>query len=233
MNQKLGTNLNENTIKSILNRLEIKLIKRNKFNLTFEVPSHRFDLSIKEDLIEEVARIVGYDNLPQIKSNQVSQHYEKSKYDFVNEMKVFMINKGFNEVINYSFLDKQSLENLGLEEKSISIKNPLNNSLSTLRTSLLPSLAANLEFNINRGQNFLNIFEIGKSFSITSSMEALNLAGLIYDDEKFKNWNTNQNYDFFFLKGLLKNFLMNCECTLLLAHMKYLYLFQRRNPFEI
>ena len=206
VNQKLGTNLNENTIKSILNRLEIKLIKRNKFNLTFEVPSHRFDLSIKEDLIEEVARIVGYDNLPQIKSNQVSQHYEKSKYDFVNEMKIFMINKGFNEVINYSFLDKQSLENLGIEEKSISIKNPLNNSLSTLRTSLLPSLAANLEFNINRGQNFLNIFEIGKSFSNTSSKEALNLAGLIYDDEKFKNWNTNQNYDFFFLKGLLEDF---------------------------
>ena len=206
VNQKLGTNLNENTIKSILNRLEIKLIKRNKFNLTFEVPSHRFDLSIKEDLIEEVARIVGYDNLPQIKSNQVSQHYEKSKYDFVNQMKIFMINKGFNEVINYSFLDKQSLENLGLEEKSISIKNPLNNSLSTLRTSLLPSLAANLEFNINRGQNFLNIFEIGKSFSNTSSKEALNLAGLIYDDEKFKNWNTNQNYDFFFLKGLLEDF---------------------------
>ncbi len=206
VNQKLGTNLNENTIKSILNRLEIKLIKRNKFNLTFEVPSHRFDLSIKEDLVEEVARIVGYDNLPQIKSNQVSQHYEKSKYDFVNEMKIFMINKGFNEVINYSFLDKQSLENLGIEEKSISIKNPLNNSLSTLRTSLLPSLAANLEFNINRGQNFLNIFEIGKSFSNTSSKEALNLAGLIYDDEKFKNWNTNQNYDFFFLKGLLEDF---------------------------
>ena len=169
VNQKLGTNLNENTIKSILNRLEIKLIKRNKINLTFEVPSHRFDLSIKEDLIEEVARIVGYDNLPQIKNDQVSQHYEKSKYDFINEMKIFMINKGFNEVINYSFLDKQSLENLGIEEKSISIKNPLNNSLSTLRTSLLPSLATNLEFNINRGQNFLNIFEIGKSFSNTSS----------------------------------------------------------------
>jgi phenylalanyl-tRNA synthetase beta chain len=126
VNQKLGTNLSENRIKSILNRLEIKLIKKNKINLTFEVPSHRFDLSIKEDLIEEVARIVGYDNLPQIKNDQVSQHYEKSKYDFINEMKIFMINKGFNEVINYSFLDKQALENLGIENKSISIKNPKN-----------------------------------------------------------------------------------------------------------
>ena len=82
MNQKLGTNLRENTIKSILNRLEVKLIKRNKFNLTFEVPSHRFDLSIKKDLIEEVAKIVGYDNLPQIKNDQVSQHYEKSRLRF-------------------------------------------------------------------------------------------------------------------------------------------------------
>jgi phenylalanyl-tRNA synthetase beta chain len=116
-----------------------------------------------------------------------------------------MTNKGFNEVINYSFLDRQVLENLSIENKSISIKNPLNNSLSALRTSLLPSLATNLEFNINRGQNFLSIFEMGKSFSKDTHMEELNLAGLIYDDEKFKNWNTNQNYDFYYLKGILEN----------------------------
>ena len=205
VNLKLGTNLKENTIKSILNRLEIKLIKKNKNNLTFEVPSHRFDLSIKEDLIEEIARMVGYDNLPQIKNDPIAQHYEKSDYDFINEIKTFMVNKGFNEVINYSFLDRQALEYLDLENKSISLKNPLNNSLSTLRTSLLPSLTNNLEFNINRGQNFLNIFEIGKSFSKDTLMEELNLAGLIYDDEKFKNWNTNQNYDFYYLKGILEN----------------------------
>lgn len=205
VNLKLGTDLKENTINTILNRLEIKLIKKNKNHLTFEVPSHRFDLSIKEDLIEEVARIVGYDNLPQIKNEPIAQHYEKSDYNFINEIKTFMISKGFNEVINYSFLDRQALENLEIENKSISLKNPLNNSLSTLRTSLLPSLANNLEFNINRGQNFLSIFEIGKSFSNDTHMEDLNLAGLIYDDEKFKNWNTNQNYDFYYLKGILEN----------------------------
>ena len=205
VNLKLGTDFKENTIKTILNRLEIKLIKKNKNNLTFEVPSHRFDLSIKEDLIEEVARIVGYDNLPQINHSPITQQYEKSDYDFINQIKTFMTNKGFNEVINYSFLNKQALENLGIEKKSISLKNPLNNSLSTLRTSLLPSLATNLEFNINRGQNFLSIFEMGKSFSNDTHMEDLNLAGLIYDDEKFKNWNTNQDYDFYYLKGILEN----------------------------
>ena len=205
VNLKLGTNLKENTIKSILKRLEIKLVKKNQKNLVFEVPSHRFDLSIKEDLVEEIARIVGYDNLPQIKNDPIAQHYEKSDYDFTYEIKTFMVNKGFNEVINYSFLDKQALENLGIENKSISLKNPLNNSLSTLRTSLLPSLASNLEFNINRGQNFLNIFEIGKSFSDVSHMEEIILAGLIYDDEKFKNWNTDQNYDFYYMKGILEN----------------------------
>ncbi len=205
VNLKLGTDLKENTIKSILKRLEIKLIKKNKKNLTFEAPSHRFDLSIKEDLIEEVARIVGYDNLPQIKNDPITQYYEKSDYDFISQIKTFMINKGFYEVINYSFLEKQSLENLGIDHKSISLKNPLNNSLGTLRTSLLPSLATNLEFNINRGQNFLKIFEMGKSFSNDKDMEGLNLAGLIFDDEKFKNWNTNQNYDFYYLKGILEN----------------------------
>ena len=206
VNLKLGTKLKENTIKSILNRLEIKLIKQNKSYLTFEVPSHRFDLSIKEDLIEEVARIIGYDNLPQTINDPITQQYEKTNFDFINQIKTFMTNKGFHEVINYSFLDKEVLENLEIESKSISLKNPLNTSLSTLRTSLLPSLATNLEFNINRGQNFLSIFEIGKSFSNDNHMEDLNLAGLIYDDEKFKNWNTRQNYDFYHLKGILENF---------------------------
>ena len=206
INQKLGTSLKENFIKSILKRLEIKLIKVNKSNLTFEVPSHRFDLSIKEDLVEEIARIVGYDNLPQIKAEQVSQNYEKSNYDFTNVIKTLMKNKGFNEVINYSFLDKKILEDLGLKENSISLKNPLNNSLSTLRTSLLPSLTSNLDFNINRGQNFLKIFEIGKTFSKENPVETLSFAALIFDDEKFKNWNSNQNYDFYYLKGILEDF---------------------------
>ena len=206
INQKLGTSLKENFVKSILKRLEIKLIKVNKSNLTFEVPSHRFDLSIKEDLVEEIARIVGYDNLPQIKAEQVSQNYEKSNYDFTNVIKTLMKNKGFNEVINYSFLDKKILEDLGLKENSISLKNPLNNSLSTLRTSLLPSLASNLDFNINRGQNFLKIFEIGKTFSKENPVETLGFAALIFDDEKFKNWNSNQNYDFYYLKGILEDF---------------------------
>ena len=206
INQKLGTSLKENFIKSILKRLEIKLIKVNKSNLTFEVPSHRFDLSIKEDLVEEIARIVGYDNLPQIKAEQVSQNYEKSNYDFTNVIKNLMKNKGFNEVINYSFLDKKILEDLGLKENSISLKNPLNNSLSTLRTSLLPSLSSNLDFNINRGQNFLKIFEIGKTFSKENPVETLSFAALIFDDEKFKNWNSNQNYDFYYLKGILEDF---------------------------
>ena len=206
INQKLGTSLKENFVKSILKRLEIKLIKVNKSNLTFEVPSHRFDLSIKEDLVEEIARIVGYDNLPQIKAEQVSQNYEKSNYDFTNVIKTLMKNKGFNEVINYSFLDKKILEDLGLKENSISLKNPLNNSLSTLRTSLLPSLTSNLDFNINRGQNFLKIFEIGKTFSKENPLETLSFAALIFDDEKFKNWNSNQNYDFYYLKGILEDF---------------------------
>ena len=206
INQKLGTSLKENFVKSILKRLEIKLIKVNKSNLTFEVPSHRFDLSIKEDLVEEIARIVGYDNLPQIKAEQVSQNYEKSNYDFTNVIKTLMKNKGFNEVINYSFLDKKILEDLGLKENSISLKNPLNNSLSTLRTSLLPSLSSNLDFNINRGQNFLKIFEIGKTFSKENPVETLSFAALIFDDEKFKNWNSNQNYDFYYLKGILEDF---------------------------
>ena len=203
--QKLGMSIKETTLLSILKRLEIKLLKKTKSIFIFEVPSHRFDLSIKEDLIEEIARMIGYDNLPQIKSDPVSQNYETSEYDFLNAIKVFMKNKGFLEVINYSFLDAKVLENLNIAEESISLKNPLNNSLSTLRTSLLPSLAESLEFNSNREQNYLKLFEIGKTFSKKNPKESLNLAALLYDNEKMKNWNSNQNLDFYHLKGIIED----------------------------
>ena len=203
--QKLGVSISENFLISTLKRLEIKLLKKTKSIFVFEVPSHRFDLSIKEDLIEEIARMIGYDNLSQIKSDPVSQNYEISQYDFLNAIKVFMNNKGFFEVINYSFLDEKVLENLNISENSISLKNPLNNSLSTLRTSLLPSLAANLEFNLNRGQNYLKLFEIGKTFSKKNPRESLNLAALLYDNEKMKNWNSNQDLDFYHLKGIIED----------------------------
>ena len=203
--QKLGMSIKETTLLSILKRLEIKLLKKTKSIFNFEVPSHRFDLSIKEDLIEEIARMIGYDNLPQIKSDPVSQNYEISEYDFLNAIKVFMKNKGFLEVINYSFLDAKILENLNIAEESIALKNPLNNSLSNLRTSLLPSLAESLEFNLNREQNYLKLFEIGKTFSKKNPKESLNLAALLYDNEKMKNWNSNQNLDFYHLKGIIED----------------------------
>jgi len=203
--QKLGVSISENFLISTLKRLEIKLLKKTKSIFVFEVPSHRFDLSIKEDLIEEIARMIGYDSLSQIKSDPVSQNYEISQYDLFNAIKVFMKNKGFFEVINYSFLEEKVLENLNISENSISLKNPLNNSLSTLRTSLLPSLAANLEFNLNRGQNYLKLFEIGKTFSKKNPRESLNLAALLYDNEKMKNWNSNQDLDFYHLKGIIED----------------------------
>ena len=206
INKKLGTSLKENLIISILKRLEISLLEKNNSLLSFKIPSHRFDLSIKEDLVEEVARIIGYDQLPESKSLTVNQNYEVSEYQFTDSIKLFMKNKGFNEVVNYSFLDPKILENLSISKNSISLKNPLNKTISTLRTSLLPSLVSNLEYNLKRGENFLKIFEIGKSFSLDNPQETLNFSGLLFDDEKFKNWNTNQKFDFFYLKGILEDF---------------------------
>ena len=63
----------------------------------------------------------------------------------------------------------------------------------------------NLEFNLNRGQNYLKLFEIGKTFSKKNPRESLNLAALLYDNEKMKNWNSNQDLDFFHLKGIIED----------------------------
>ena len=205
LNNKLGTSLKISEVKKSLNFLEISsssgpgdpLIK-------LKPPSHRFDLEIEADMVEEVARLVGYDKLPLKKVRSSFQDFSKTSYEKTLNLKKFIANQNFQEVINYSFVDDQLQTKLNLSKNMIMIQNPINENLNSMRTSLIPGLINNLISNSKRGASYLKIFEEGKVFSNEKKITEKNkIAGLIYDQEKKKAWNNSETFDFYSLKELI------------------------------
>ena len=205
LNQKLGTKLPIKKIKQLLQYLDIKIIAAQSDLIKILTPSHRFDLEIQEDLVEEIARLVGYDNLPNRELKTAQQNFSKTDYSKTLELKKFLTHNNFQEVINYSFIDDGLQNELELSKGIIKIQNPITENLNSMRTSLFPGLITNLISNAKRGNDYLKIYEEGKVFSkIKSIKESNHLAGLIFDQEK-KSWNRSSTFDFYSLKELVIN----------------------------
>ena len=205
LNQKLGTKLPIKKIKQLLQYLDIKIIAAQSDLIKILTPSHRFDLEIQEDLVEEIARLVGYDNLPNRELKTAQQNFSKTDYSKTLELKKFLTHNNFQEVINYSFIDDGLQKELELSKGIIKIQNPITENLNSMRTSLFPGLINNLISNAKRGNDYLKIYEEGKVFSkIKSIKESNHLAGLIFDQEK-KSWNRSSTFDFYSLKELVIN----------------------------
>ncbi len=202
LNQKLGTQLPIKKIKQLLQYLDIEIIAVQSDLIKILTPSHRFDLEIQEDLVEEIARLVGYDNLPNRELKTAQQNFSKTVYSKTLELKKFLAHNNFQEVINYSFIDDGLQNELELSKGIIKIQNPITENLNSMRTSLFPGLITNLISNAKRGNDYLKIYEEGKVFSkIKSIKESNHLAGLIFDQEK-KSWNRSSTFDFYSLKEL-------------------------------
>lgn len=146
INKILGTDIDETYYKSILDNLGFEINKK------ILVPSHRSDINTQNDLAEEIARVIGYDNLP---SSVLKINSEKEpKYITVEEkIKSHLIKNGFSEVINFPFTDKPNKD-------AIKVDNPLDKNRSLLRTNLVDSLKLNLIYNENRQKDSIKIFEI-------------------------------------------------------------------------
>ncbi len=205
LNQKLGTRLPIKKIKQLLQYLDIEIIEVQSDLIKILTPSHRFDLEIQEDLVEEIARLVGYDNLPNRELKTAQQNFSKTDYSKTLELKKFLTHNNFQEVINYSFIDDGLQNELELSKGIIKIQNPITENLNSMRTSLFPGLITNLISNAKRGNDYLKIYEEGKVFSKFKLIKESNhLAGLIFDQEK-KSWNRSSTFDFYSLKELTLN----------------------------
>ncbi|RCK77361.1 MAG: Phenylalanyl-tRNA synthetase beta chain [Ignavibacteriae bacterium] len=168
VNRTLGTNLTYYPIKNLLQKIDIKFLKRNKIGLWFEVPTFRPDLERDIDLIEEIARLYGYDNI-EIKMRSPILFSEQANFrDFEDEIKNYFFGRGYDEIITNSLLSKE-MASLSKDEY-VEILNPISRDMATMRTSMLPSILSVIKNNIYHQSKNLNLFEIGKVYFKDSSV---------------------------------------------------------------
>ncbi len=191
----LGIDIAPNTMVRILTQLGF-MVEEGADSLLCTPPSYRFDMSIKEDLIEEIARIYGYENIPStLPYLQVSMDYDDTA-DLTYEMKLALVNIGYMEAISFSFSDAK-LEGL-LDDDALgavlALANPISSDLAVMRRTLLSSLLPCVQYNLNRQQARVRFFETGLSFvghSVADLVQTPSIAlvavGDIWDEQAYQN----------------------------------------------
>lgn len=214
--QVLGIKIQKNTVSQILEKLGIKN-KIEKDYVSALVPSFRFeDLEREIDLIEEIARIYGFEKIPTQKIKSDSNQGRYTYYQkIIKEIRQSLADAGLNEVINYSFTSLKEFKFFKLNEEKefrdyVKILNPLNEDFEILRTSLIQSLTGNLKNNISKKITDLKIFEISKVFFKNATEDNLpveknKLAVLISGRASLKSWNKSERFfDFYDLKAIIE-----------------------------
>ncbi len=196
INKILGTDIEDKQYLLKLNKLGFDIIDGEIL-----VPSYRHDVSSQNDLAEEIARVIGYDN---IKSKPIKIKSKlNSKISNTSKVKNFLIQNGFSEVINFPFTSQK-------EKNSIVIDNPLDSNKGHLRTSLKSSLIENLLFNERRQKDSIKLFEISDLYSRKSQIYQEKKLGIIISGRRGHNYiDFSKKLDDEFLNQLLNN--NSCE----------------------
>lgn len=163
--QLLGVALPSDEVVDILNRLEI-VTQFDGDKFICQPPSHRFDINIAEDLVEEIARIHGYDHIkPRLPEFAVDMSYDDTA-DLTHELKLSLAASGYFEAVSFSFSDAK-IEALFNDDKLgavLPLANPISADLAVMRRTLLSSLLPVVSYNLNRQQPRVRLFETGLSF---------------------------------------------------------------------
>jgi phenylalanyl-tRNA synthetase beta chain len=209
--QILGITIPNQTIKSILNRLDME-IKEKDFGYigwSVKAPSYRFDINEECDLIEEISRVYGFDQIPENVEQQKMMLMNKSSRQLKRERIDSIFHQlGYNEVVNYSFVSPSMNSLSDSKADMIDLQNPISIEMSVMRNSLWPGLLNNLSHNIKRQHKDIKIFEVGKHFSSRKRrpIETNVIAGLIYGNRRLESWAYSKvAVDFYDLKGHLED----------------------------
>lgn len=210
-NSLLGSNLTNTSIIKTLRSLGLEILSsKKKNNLKVKVPSWRFDLDIEADLIEEIARLIGYNNLPQ---KSLKAKRRKTSDSLHVTLRRSFLSLGYNEVITYSFIDHEEANLLNKKEELVLINNPISQDMSVMRPSLLSGLLKTFSYNYNRSEGNLKIFEIGSVFhkkNKSKIFEKVLVGGLISGQKENVSWSRPQTeVDFYDLKGDLETIFNN------------------------
>ena len=219
----LGMAISEADVENILKRLDFEFaVDPAESEKVWQVssPSHRFDINIEADLIEEISRIIGYDNLPVTRPTAELMMLEATEQAVsVKSLKSQLANRGYSEAITYSFVDDQKQRLLTPQVAPVALKNPLSSEMNVMRTTLCGGLLNALVHNQNRQQQDVRLFETGLVFEQNSSgslnfdnIEQKNRLALVLSGRRLpEGWaNAQASADFFDLKGDLE-FLLGAQ----------------------
>ena len=200
----LGFELETSWIESKFQFLELDFKANKDDSWTITPPSFRFDIRIPADIIEELARLYGYDKIPvkrlSIEANisnasqaQVSTHVLSSS----------LVNRGYQEVITYSFISNEMHDLVDPDSKKILLQNPISDDMAIMRSSLWPGLIDSAKSNIRRGHHNLRFFELGLCFSgIEVEGQIQKIAGIISGNRHNSQWaGGDREVDFFDAKS--------------------------------
>ena len=214
-NDFLGTDISKENMAAYLKSFEMEVKHLDDHTLQIIPPSFRVDITREADLMEEIARLEGYDKIPvTVPLIQPSDERDILSLTLRDQVTDIMVGLGFSEIITYSFISPESIDRLGPEDNSalksfVRLQNPLTIDQSVMRTSIIPGLLATTRENIDHSETDLKMFEWGKIYIADDSKELPNerlfLASIMIGSFEPKKWhNTERHIDFYDIKGTVE-----------------------------
>lgn len=201
VNNYLGICVDENNLSKIYNALGFEN-KCEKGVFKINVPTRRVDIDNYQDILEEVARMYGYDNIVQTLPQTNSKGFLNPRQLIIRRLRHLLAGLGLNEVVNYSLISKNDLNKFGDYTNEISLLMPMTSDREVLRQTLLNSVVEDLRYNKARQCEDISVFEIGKGY--TKNSEYLLLAGAMMGTISSSLWQGKKlTVDFYTAKGIL------------------------------
>ncbi|QXH45047.1 phenylalanine--tRNA ligase subunit beta [Pseudomonas xanthosomatis] len=203
--QMLGMQMQAAQVEQLLNALELKTSANGAGQWTVTVPSHRFDISLEVDLIEELARLYGYNNLPvrYPQARLAPQARPETRGELPN-LRRLLVARGYQEAITYSFIDPKLFELFSPGVEPLLLANPISSDMAAMRASLWPGLVKALQHNLNRQQDRVRLFESGLRFvgQLGDLKQQPMIAGVVTGSRQPEGWaNGRDGIDFFDVKA--------------------------------
>ncbi len=203
----LGIDLNQGDAEAMLVRLGCQT-KRDGEDLHATPPSFRFDLDIEADLVEELARLTGYDAIPSAQPlGRLALLPAVESRNDEKRLKLYFVGRDYQEVITYSFVDPALEQALDPHSAPLALANPIASQMSVMRTSLWGGLIEALNFNLNRQASRVRVFELGRVYRVeTGGLKQIQmLGGLAYGEAAAEQWGrVGRAADFFDVKSDLE-----------------------------
>ena len=194
----------------ILKNLGFKVLARSENIVTFSIPSHRFDISIEEDLYEELLRSYGYDNIP-ISKPKAGPIIKNRQDNVLDNLRLGFVHSGFKELMHMPFVSRESFQQLNSNDLTAAeLQNPINENEPLLRGNLFRPLFAALNSNVKKGYTSIKVFEAGNVFKKEKNgfAQSLHFSGMIYHHEPQQTWSQKElDYDFYSLKAEISKLL--------------------------